>query len=127
MKTRKNRKSSDLVPTFLNMLNTVKLYHWKTTSYSTHKATDKLYSDLNDAVDKFIETYLGTHERSGVIYPLSLKISIYNDNSDFKKQIEKYKPFLTQMSSSKYGPDLLNIRDEILGILNQFLYLLSLH
>jgi len=34
---------SMIVPTFLHMLNTVKLYHWKTTSFSTHKATDELY------------------------------------------------------------------------------------
>jgi hypothetical protein len=30
-----------IVPTFLHMLNTVKLYHWKTLSFATHKATDE--------------------------------------------------------------------------------------
>ena len=36
-----------IVSMFLQMLNTVKLYHWKTTSYAQHKATDELYSKLN--------------------------------------------------------------------------------
>ena len=43
-----------IVPTFLHMLNTVKLYHWKTTSFSTHKATDELYGSLNDKLDEFV-------------------------------------------------------------------------
>ena len=55
-KTRKNgtraRRSStisrvkyspqSIVTMFLQMLNTVKLYHWKTSSYAQHKATDSL-------------------------------------------------------------------------------------
>ena len=41
------------------MLLMVKLFHWKTHSYATHKATDELYSKLNDDIDKFIEVLLG--------------------------------------------------------------------
>ena len=33
---------------FMEILMMIKLYHWKTHSYSTHKATDELYSKLND-------------------------------------------------------------------------------
>ena len=33
---------SHIVCVFLEMLNMVKLYHWKTYSFSTHKATDEL-------------------------------------------------------------------------------------
>ena len=32
----------NIVIMFLRMLNTVKLYHWKTISYPQHKATDEL-------------------------------------------------------------------------------------
>jgi len=31
----------------LQMLMTVKLYHWNTLSFSTHKATDELYGSLH--------------------------------------------------------------------------------
>ena len=44
---------------FLEMLLMVKLYHWKTTSYATHKATDELYESLNGRVDEFVETMFG--------------------------------------------------------------------
>ena len=40
---------------FLEMLLMVKLFHWKTTSYATHKATDDLYSKLNANIDSFME------------------------------------------------------------------------
>ena len=44
---------------FFEMLLMVKLFHWKTHSYATHKATDELYSKLNEDIDKFIEILLG--------------------------------------------------------------------
>jgi len=125
-KTRKNGKRGSIVPVFLSMLNTVKLYHWKTSSYSTHKATDELYTQLNEKIDSFVEIMLGTTSRGLVLHPISLRTPLFKNNDDFKRQVEKYKGYLMGMSSS-LGPDLINIRDEILGVLNQFLYLLTLH
>ena len=63
--TRNNRISTikyshqNIVTMFLQMLNTVKLYHWKTSSYAQHKATDDLYSSLNESIDSFVEIMLG--------------------------------------------------------------------
>ena len=48
-----------IVTMFLQMLNTVKLYHWKTSSYAQHKATDELYTNLNLNIDTFVEIMLG--------------------------------------------------------------------
>jgi hypothetical protein len=45
----------EITVVFFEILLMVKLYHWKTYSYSTHKATDELYSSLNSNFDKFIE------------------------------------------------------------------------
>ena len=120
---------ASLVPTFLHMLNTVKLYHWKTTSFSTHKATDELYSKLNEKIDEFVEVMLGKREMGGRAKLLNvslIKLSVYSNNDAFKKQIEMYKDFLMAFNES-LGVDLLAIRDEILAAFNQFLYLLSLN
>ena len=54
---KKSTKSVNITKVFLEMLNTVKLYHWKTYSYATHEATDKLYKELNEYIDEFIEVY----------------------------------------------------------------------
>lgn len=120
------------VPTFLHMLNTVKLYHWKTTSFSTHKATDELYAELNDKIDEFVEVMLGKREMGGRAKLLNvplIKLSMYSNNEAFTKQIESYKDFLLSFNESLDGvvnTDLLAIRDEILAAFNKFLYLLSL-
>ena len=68
MRSKKNRTMSSrstssfdkqITVYFLEMLMMVKLFHWKTHSFATHKATDELYESLNEHIDKFIEVLLG--------------------------------------------------------------------
>lgn len=122
----------NIVLMFLQMLNTVKLYHWKTSSYAQHKATDSLYSDLNDSIDTFVEIMLGKNggSRVNLTGTKSIPLMDYTDVNDFKREVEKYKDFLVGMSkdlaiSLDVNSDLMNTRDEILGHLNQFTYLLT--
>jgi hypothetical protein len=49
-----------------------------------------------------------------------------NTLPELKRRIEYYKRYLKGMPAS-LGTDLLNIRDELLGSLNQFSYMLTLH
>jgi hypothetical protein len=126
--------TKDLISTFLHMLDTVKLYHWKTTSYATHKATDQLHADLSAKIDSFVEILLGkpentpTTKRNEILKVQSLQFKQYKNNEDFKKQVEEYKKFLENLSIVKQpnNNDLANIRDDLLGTMNQFLYLLTL-
>ena len=109
MKTRnKNRRQSgtrhspspqntqqQIVTTFLQMLNTVKLYHWKTNSYAQHKATDELYANLNTNIDTFVEIMLGkTGARVNLTGHKSIPLLDYTNTGDFTKEINKYKNFL---------------------------------
>ena len=97
-KTHKNNLGSNftqqVVTKFLQMLITVKLYHWNTFSYATHKATDDLYSKINDNIDSFIEVLLGKHSGSRIILNKSKSISLhnYNSNNEFKKEIDSFTP-----------------------------------
>jgi hypothetical protein len=137
--TRKNRKSlsksksktkysqQNIVCMFLQMLNTVKLYHWKTSSYAEHKATDELYANLNENIDSFVEIMLGkSGGRVNLTGQKTMPLLDYTNISDFTKEINRYKVYLMNMDiSSENNTDLLNIKDEILGNLNQFTYLLT--
>jgi len=118
---------SKLVLAFMQMLNTVKLYHWKTTSHSQHKATDELYSNLNESIDSFVEIMLGkTGGRVNLTNVKSIPLHDYNDLANFKQEVDMYKEYLINLQvNTKKDTDLLNIRDEILGHLNQFTYLLT--
>jgi len=139
-KTRKGKKNSTIknkkpinkksyvVKIFLELLNMVKLYHWKTRSYSLHKATDELYERLNEHIDKFVEVLLGKDQSR--IHMVENRIDILNVNkkSDFQERIFEYRVFLTELDiffDKKQDTDLLNIRDEVLADINQFLYLMT--
>jgi hypothetical protein len=117
----------NIVTMFLQMLNTVKLYHWKTSSHAQHKATDELYSNLNSSVDSFVEIMLGkTGSRVNLTGTKSIPLLDYTDVAGFKQEIEMYKDYLIDLQvDGKKDTDLLNVRDEILGHLNQFTYLLT--
>ena len=134
--TRKRRGSKKysqefIVLTFLEMLNTVKLYHWKTHNYAQHKATDELYGNLNKNIDTFVETMLGKKgNRVNLTKVHSIPLYDYNNLKSFERKIAEYRVFLINMT--QYEPlnltnnsDLLNVRDEILGNINQFEYLLT--
>ena len=123
---------SNVVCKFLEMLNTIKVYHWKTRSYATHKATDELYASLGTNIDKFVEVLLGKAQNRIKLGTKNIPVKDMNSPQEFKREIESYKSYLVNMSNNKAlgaggmtNTDLLNIRDEILGDLNQFLYLFT--
>jgi len=123
--TRKRRAQGfeqEVTVKFLEMLLMVKLYHWKTHSFATHKATDELYESLNENIDKFIEVLLGkTGVRIDLMNHKTISLIDLNSKDKLKEKIDGFKSYLVGLTNS----DLLNIRDEILGNLNQFLYLLT--
>lgn len=123
-----NKTKSKIVQKFMELLTMIKLYHWKTHSFSQHKATDELYAKLNENIDKFVEILLGKSKQR--VNMLENKMTMYDleDKAELREHIFEYRQFLIEMSnifSSKRDSDLLNVRDEILGDLNQFLYLLT--
>ena len=136
--TRKRRSSSNLAAfqkeitvVFFEMLLTVKLFHWNTHSHSVHKATDELYGELNSHMDKFIEVLLGKSS-SRIDFGNQKTIQLNNLKSldHLISKVNDFKSYLVGLShhkglSSMTNSDLLNIRDEILGDMNKFLYLLS--
>jgi DNA-binding ferritin-like protein len=158
-KTRKNRKSSskksvssttispikpksipgesmnsfqrEIASIFFEMLLMIKLFHWKTSSYATHKATDDLYTKLNANMDSFIEVLLGkTGLRIDLMGTKSIRLIDLNSIESFKKEIESFKNYLVGLNDNKAmlkmsNTDLFSIRDTILGDLNQLLYLLT--
>ena len=124
---------NEIVLKFIQMLNIIKIYHWKTLSYPQHKATDELYESFNGRMDEFVETMLGkTGKRFNLSSTRSIPFYDYTNVAKFKQCIESFKLYLVNMSNASYfknpeNSDLLNIRDEILGDLNKFTYLLTLH
>jgi DNA-binding ferritin-like protein len=119
-----------IVRTFLDILNLVKLYHWKTRSYAQHKATDELYAKLNDHIDTFVEVLLGKDQsRIDMVEDKCRRYCEAKTTEDIQSRMHKFRRFLSEdigrIFSTNTDTDLLNVRDEILGDINQFLYLMS--
>ena len=136
--TRKNRPTGsfaafqkEITVVFLEMLLMVKLFHWKTTSYATHKATDDLYTKLNANIDDFIEVLLGkTGLRTDLMSNKNIRLVDLSSAESLKREIETFKGYLVSLNDNATmkkmsNTDLFNIRDTILGDMNQFLYLLT--
>lgn len=133
MKTRSGKKSlvsfeKEILVKFLEMLNAVKLFHWKTYSFAIHEATDKLYESLNKNIDRFMEVLIGKMQNKIDIGKRTLTLNHTPTLESFKSKIISYKTYLVSLDNHKAlktmsNSDLFSIRDEILGDLNLFLYL----
>ncbi len=129
---------------FLELLNTIKIYHWSTLSYPTHKATDELHDTLSKLVDSFIEIYIGHCARGGAgAAGAGLGVPVFKFKSEkdscisfcqckthdaFCKILDENIIHLEGLTHKLNGyTDLVNIRDEMVGALAQALYLLRLN
>lgn len=123
---------TEYVVFFFDLSNNTKLYHWTTHSFPRHKASDELFESIIDLSDKFMETYMGRYGRPKTTQEargsLKLNLKALND----KSIVEYYKSCIKHLETSftsglsEKDTDLINLRDEILGKLNQTLYLFSL-
>ena len=112
----------------LNFNNEIRLHHWGTQSYAAHKALGKLYEGIDPLLDAFAETYMGVKGKQELKDFAELKL-----NGPFKiginSVLDSFEDFLKNELPKEIKPDqtaLLNIRDEMLGLIQQTKYLLTL-
>lgn len=128
--SRANTNINEMVTELFRYKNQVHIYHWQTKSYARHKAADQLLDNLTDFIDKFMEIYFGKYGR--VNYPTKSNITVGNMSDDeavaFLNEMVNYFTFkLPLYVNASMDTDLLNIRDEILGGINQVKYLFTLN
>jgi len=122
----------NFITNLLTMHNQFKVYHWQTQkkpgSFAQHNAFGTAYDDLTEKIDDFIEIYQG---KRGVImgkngFNLNLKNLDENPNAFIDEFINYLTVHVTDVLDPKADTDLLNLRDEMLGILNQTKYRLMM-
>jgi hypothetical protein len=114
---------------FLQCKEQIKLNHWNTFSYSTHKTTDKLFDILLDLIDEFVETMMGKYGRPEFPDTFSLEME-KPENVDVETYLTSFADYLISLSDEldpRTDTDLLNIRDTMLGNINRAKYLLTLN
>jgi len=128
VKAEADGKGEVIQTTLMQMQNQYKILHWQTMSFSQHKSFDEIVSSLSGHIDEFIETYMGKYGRVIAADSFNLILANYKD-ANFVALTDSYINFMIGLSSMldvSKDSDLLNIRDEILGSLNQLKYLLTL-
>ena len=125
-KTLRVTRNANLIGTLFNIRDQVKLYHWQTSSFAQHKATDELVKSLDEHIDKFVESYMGTYGRPNI----GKTIPVKNLTSQgMKAYLRKTRSYLVKVLPTKVSPqdtDLLAIRDDLMADVDQAMYLFTL-
>ena len=106
----------------------IKFYHWNTTVYARHVATCSLHGNLESAIDSIIEKYIARYGRPLFNEMVSVPMLPLTDG-DAIAAMKKFatwlmKEFPKYVKSS--DTDLLNLRDDLLGHVENTIYLFSL-
>jgi hypothetical protein len=105
----------------------LRIFHWQTDSFAEHKAFGKAYEDLDGLVDDFVETYMGRFGKIKPTITFNLILRSLESQNSVKESLEKFEEYLISMSEEISNETyLLNIRDEMLALINKLRYLLTL-
>lgn len=105
---------------FLRIKVLMEIYHWTTKSYERHVAAGMFYEQIESKIDTFIETVQAKK-----------RIVIKNKNIPVKRLTDKQAKqellrFRNMLAKLKLKTGLANLRDEMITITDQTLYLFSL-
>ena len=114
----------DIINLFFEIQTHIKLYHWMTSSYARHKATDDLLNTISEKIDRFVEIYIGRHGKPKSHPKKTIQYNLLSDAALVAYLKDKV-TFLEQINLQP-TTDLDSIRAEIVESINQALYLLSL-
>jgi DNA-binding ferritin-like protein len=106
----------------------MKICHWQTKGVSRHKYFGKFYDELGPLIDKFVEQSMGKYGRF-MLDDETKTIELFNlSEIDIKGLINTVRDTLVNMKNDidESDTDLLNLRDEILGLVNRYSYLFTL-
>lgn len=113
---------------FLGLQCQLKINHWQTKGFARHQAFGSTYDDLQALVDSFVEEAMGKYGRF-MLDDETSTIQLANlSDLDLKGFINTIREALIQITSQVEETDtnLLNLRDEMLGLVNKLSYLLTL-
>ena len=105
-----------------------KFLHWQTFGDAKHRLYGEIYDGLGALIDEFTETMMGKYGRPEFDPEFALMFQDISSLSiqKFMDGITEFLVGMTDQLDGRYDTDLLNIRDEMLGLINQSKYLLTL-
>jgi hypothetical protein len=118
-----------IILNLIKLQNQLRINHWQTESHAQHVAFGEAYSALGSLLDDLVETHQGKYPRITFTDSVSIELSNAKD-LDIQNVLEEVTNYLSinflQEVDDTKDTDCLNIRDEILQVLNKLRYLLTL-
>jgi hypothetical protein len=108
---------------FLFMLQlTNKMYHWSTSTYSRHMASDRFNTSLLELTDRFVETYIGKFNMTPQFSSVPIAVNMMTDDAIIEL-FWSAKSMLEELEQFTHDSELLAIRDDLLAHVEQTIYL----
>lgn len=119
---------SSNVNLFLGLHAQLKVFHWQTKGLARHEAFDKIREDLEDLMDEFLEQAMGQYGRFELDDETKSIMLINLSEAKPNQMAETICEALVQLTDQidPKATNLLNLRDEILGLIQKLKYLLTL-
>jgi hypothetical protein len=122
----------NIITNLLTIQNQFRVYHWQTQkkqgSFAQHEAFGKAYEELDPLIDDFVEVYQG--KKGALMGRDGFTINLENLSDDYlvfiDEAIDYFTQYLPGSLDQNVDTDLLNIKDEMLAILNQTKYRLNM-
>jgi hypothetical protein len=120
--------NAEVIAKLVQIQTQFRFMHWQTNSYAKHKAYGKIYQTLTDLIDNFVESCMGKHGRPEYMGGLTLEFEDLNEMSlqEFVDDTVAFLINFDQIFDEVMDSDLLNVRDEILQLINKGKYLFTL-
>ena len=139
IKTKKIKKKPVelLIIHLMNARNEAQLFHWQTKSYAEHKTLDEFVEEIQKKLDEFAEILQGMIFRrlnfSGIPSTMNTFRFKNTTKTSFFKTLSKLRDHLVDMDKRynitdgipEHTNGLDNVRDEIVGLIDQTRYLLT--
>ena len=110
------------------MENQMRIFHWQTMSYAEHKAFGKIYQNLTELIDNFVEVCMAKHGRPDFGGEFNLPQYDYKavNVDEYINSMIEFLISLDSVYQEQIDSDILNIRDEMLAEFNKLKYLITL-
>lgn len=112
---------------FFLFLNSIKTFHWLSSSHAHHIVLDEAYNDFSDKIDEFVESCIGVnHPKS--YYNITVSFEIPEEAEDIVFIFERaFDDLMTSISKYANRPELESLIDDMNNIANKTIYLLKMH
>ena len=123
----KNKELDEVIQKLVQLQEQLRIMHWQTTNYERHTAFGIAYDGLGGFIDTFVEISTGKYG----LLTIGDDFKLFNmptdkDLTSYLDAHVKILASLTEILDPVADSELLNIRDEILSVVNHLRYRLTL-